>query len=339
MNAAINEAIRAVGTAEAELGEETFRVNELQVEAGRLVAGGRRFELKDAGLERLCKRLGAPAHYLSSLDATVASPVLQYHLERGDLGKGRITLVSRNGTFVAFRRIDLTRLAAEEVIRAVASGIGNDTEKLYVGKVAVSSDAFELDLLCEEVSEEVRPGDIVRAGVRVTHSLIGEYATQIESYLLRLLCSNGMTHRECAGRRAVRTRRLAADHPDARRLQVAQIGRLTADVWGKLAEKLAAFRSLREEQIDVPAFLECWLGRARLSARNLMPILRQAWQEEGRETTAYGAVNALTRVATHNVDLPVRQRQILSRLAGLVSFRGLHICPRCFSLLAGAVPD
>ena len=156
--------------------------------------------------------------------------------------------------------------------------------------------------------------------------------------MLRLVCSNGMTHRECAGSRAVRTRRLAVDHPDATRLQIAQVERLAADVWRKLGEKVAAFRGLREEQIDVLAFLERWLGRARLSARNLMPILQRAWEEEARETSAYGAVNAMTRVATHNVALPLRQRHVLSRLAGLVSFRRLHICPHCFSLLSGAVP-
>ena len=166
MNAAINEAIRAVGTAEIELSEEAVCVEELKVEAGGLVAAGRRFDLKEAGLERFCKRVGAPAQYLSSLDAAVAGPVLQHHLERGDLGEGRVALVSRNGTFVAFRRSDLTRLAAEQVVRAVANGIGNDAESLFVGKVAVSNESFELDLLCDTVSEEVRPGDVVRAGVR-----------------------------------------------------------------------------------------------------------------------------------------------------------------------------
>ena len=60
MNAAIDEAIRAVGTAEIELSEEAVCVEELKVEAGGLVAAGRQFDLKEAGLERFCKRVGAP---------------------------------------------------------------------------------------------------------------------------------------------------------------------------------------------------------------------------------------------------------------------------------------
>ena len=60
--------------------------------------------------------------------------------------------------------------------------------------------------------------------------------------------------------------------------------------------------------------------------------------EEGADANAYTAVNVLTRVATHYLVVPSRQRLMLARLAGLISFRRSHCCSRCFSLLSDAVP-
>jgi hypothetical protein len=339
MNITIDEAITRLSETERDMIEESVPVGLLRVEDDGLLVHGRRLDLPHAGLERFCKQLRAPAQYLSTLDPRVVAPVLQHHLDRGDLGDGRVTLITRNSAFVAFGRSDLARLTSQQVVEAIMAGIGGEGADLLVGGLRASDEGFELDLLGSRTAEEVVPGDILRGGLRVSHSLVGAHATQIESYVLRLVCSNGMTHRECAGRRAVRTRRLPVDRPDAVRLQITQVERLAAQAWGALRKKLEAFRLLREERVEVVEFLQRWLERARLSSRNLMPLLRQAWEEEGSEANAYAAVNVLTRVATHYNDVPLRQRQILSRLAGLVSFRRLHICPHCFSLLSGAVPD
>jgi hypothetical protein len=339
MNITIDDAIRRLNQSESDMAVEDVPVALLRVEPDGLAVHGRHLDLPHAGLERFCRHLGAPGHYLSTLDPGVVAPVLQHHLDRGDLGEGRVTLITRNSAFVAFGRSDLARLTSQQVVEAVTAGIGRDGADLHVSGLRVSDEGFELDLLGNRTAEEVVPGDILRGGLRVSHSLVGAQATQIESYVLRLICSNGMTHRECAGRRAVRTRRLPVDRPEAVRLQITQVERLASQAWGTLRNKLEAFRLLREERVEIVEFLQRWLERARLSPRNLMPHLQRAWEEEGSEANAYAAVNVLTRVATHYDDVPLRQRQILSRLAGLVSFRRLHICPHCFSLLSGTVPD
>ena len=79
---------------------------------------------------------------------------------------------------------------------------------------------------------------------------------------------------------------------------------------------------------------------ARLSARNGKNSLTQmdralaAWRAEGAEETVWAAVNALTRVATHDPELSMRQRRVLSLLGGLLAYSGVHICDRCFSVLS-----
>jgi hypothetical protein len=72
--------------------------------------------------------------------------------------------------------------------------------------------------------------------------------------------------------------------------------------------------------------------------KNMLARLMDAWREEGAENSVYGAVNAITRVATHDQELSERQRRTLAALAGLLSFSHLHICDRCFSILQSG-PD
>jgi hypothetical protein len=263
----------------------------------------------------------------------VWAPVLQHHLERGDLGGCEVTVISRGDEFRAFGRPDLNRIDGTAVLGAIRDGTGQD---LLVHRLTFDDDGFQTDLIAPDAGEEVAPGDVLRYGLRVTHSALGEHATWIETYILRLVCSNGLTHRECVSRRAARTRRLRADHPDASRLQVEQVRKLARSSWSGLAAKVQAIRALREERVDdVGAVFNRWLERARVSTRNLLPVLQEAWREEGSEATSYGVMNALTRVATHAPGLSTRMRGVLSGLAGILAFRHEHICPRCFSVLSG----
>jgi hypothetical protein len=144
-----------------------------------------------------------------------------------------------------------------------------------------------------------------------------------------------MTHRECVSRRTARTRRLPIEHPDALALQIAQVRRLSEGAWATLSDKLRAIEAMQHESVEIEPLLSRWIQHARLSTRTLIPLFRQAWEFEGGRPTAYDAVNALSRVATHEPSLTDRQRRVLAGLAGLLAFRHKHLCPRCFSLLGG----
>lgn len=326
----LTEQVREV---ENRVREHRLPVKDISVETDALVAGNVKLRLAPVGLSRVCKRLGAPYEYLSKLDERVRASLLQHHFDRGDLGNVA-SILSLRDEFLAFGQPDLLRLSGTDVLDAVAQGIGQDTATVTIHGTHFSDDSFQFDLLNSQ-GEEVAPGDVLQAGLRITHSFIGEHATWIEVFILRLVCSNGLTHRDCVSRRAARTRRLPAHHPNALELQRAQIRRLAEAAWISLDQKLHAIRGLQEERIEVERLLRRWIERARLSVRTLMPLLQQAWETEGAQETTYGAINALTRVATHHPDLQPRQRRVLSGLAGLLAFRHQHLCPRCFSVLRG----
>jgi hypothetical protein len=179
----------------------------------------------------------------------------------------------------------------------------------------------------------------VTAGLQITYSVTGEAATTIESYFYRLVCENGMVHRECVSAKAARTRRLPVTHANARELQLDQVRRLAVSEWSALTAKLESLHRLNSKPLDVLAFFRRSLERARLRLGALLALLEAAWQCEGGQATAWGAMNALTRVATHERNLPHRTRRVLAGLAGILAFRDRHVCPRCFSYLAGAADD
>jgi hypothetical protein len=232
---------------------------------------------------------------------------------------------------------NLLRLPNAAVLRAVWEGMEAGRDGLTVARIEQTEQGMDVELVSSHKTVDVRVGDIVRGGIHMVHAWQSEEPTRIESFVYRLVCRNGMTRRECGARDGIaRTRKLPVDFPNARELQLGQIRRLTAQHWNGLGQQLEALRATTERTAHVEELLTRWLQKARISVQSMMPRLLSAWNEEGAENTHYGAVNALTRVATHDMSLSWRQRRILAALGGLLAFANVHICPRCFSVLAGA---
>ena len=326
-----DDLVSTVQQQEQQLSELRLPLSEVRFLPQELVAGERHCVLNPDAIAGICKRVSAPFSYVKKLNADVQARVLQHHVDNGDLGHEVVSVHIAAEEFVGFGKPDLVQLAGTEVLEAVGESISGERAETH--HLELNSKGFQLDILGYRANQEVSPGDVIRAGLRITHSFVGEHATSIEAFLFRLVCSNGMVHRDCVTRRASRTRRLPVEYPHARDLQKEQIRRLTRDVWTALAEKLSAFGQLQEESVEIDQLFRRWLQRARLSTRRLLRLLETAWQAEGATPTMYGAVNAVTRVATHEQSLTDRERHILLRLAGLLAFRRLHLCPRCFSVL------
>ena len=205
-------------------------------------------------------------------------------------------------------------------------------------------------MVSDRIAVDVRPGDAIQAGIHLEHSLLGEQATTVLAYILRLRCENGLTHRECVGaRRTERTRRVSSRQDNARNLQYEQIRSLVAAAVARLEGKLEAVRRLHDEPLqtveDVDARFERFLRQARMYSLNFLQLLRLAWQHElggDNQLTYFGVLNAMTWLATYPAELSgngyrlsERQRHALSRLAGIFANQHLHICPHCFSVVAG----
>lgn len=336
-----HEAMARVQSEDAALTAYPVPVRGLAMEGGMLSAGEQCFPFTEKSLSRLCERFGhrpkVPANYLWSLTSGLRNGLLQHHLSEGIGGDGMISLFSRGDELIGFGRADLARLTGRDVLEAACAGTGSRDEDLEVAQLGVEDEALRFDLIVHRASHEVRRGDVVTAGVRVAHSLTGDFATKVEGYLHRLICTNGAVHRECVGPREVpRTRRLPASHPQAKDQRRKQVHRLVANALGTLNRRFEGLERLTSERVDFEHFATPWLRRSRLSPHRLLPLLRQAHGEEGGEETAYGVMNAFTRVATHQAELSPNIRDVLARLGGMLAFGHSRVCSQCWSLIAAS---
>ena len=335
------EGLAKVRAEDSKLTERVVTVNQLTAEPDGLYAAGERLHLSGKGFEQLCGRFrhqpAVPASYLASLPTPIYADLLRHHLNAGMEGGNTIALYSRDQAVTGIGRPDLVRLPGTEVMEAVLDGMGGREDELEITRLAFGDDSVRFDLVTQRAEREVKPGDVVYAGVSVFHSLTGESATRVEGHLHRLKCLNGAVHRECVGpRRLPRTRRLNANHPKARAQQREQIRRLSADAFEKLNRRLDDLSRLTTEPADLEHLAPNWLRRSRLSPSRLMPMLRQAYAEEGGDGTAYAIMNAFTRVATHQTDLSPNIRNILARMGGLLAFGHSRLCSKCWSLIAAS---
>ncbi len=313
--------------------EITAPAKEVTITGEGAILGANRVPLAEGTLDRVLREVGAPVEYFKVKQPQLRIRALAGHIERGDLGSS-IGAVVRDGKIETIFRADLTRLTNEDVLTAVSEGIGEPGAELSVAKVVNTPDRLDVELVTPQQQIEVRHGDVVYGGLHIEHYPYGQKATVIQTFLQRLVCTNGMTRRECASSEGVtRTRRLPTSQANARDLQMQQVRTLASRNWAALEPQLEALKSTAEEPVHVEPVLRNWLRQARLSD-GLMESLLRAWAAEGSEETAFGLINAVTRVATHHRhEITERERRLLSALGGIMSFARRHVCPRCFSVL------
>src|SRR4051812_26630829 len=98
------EARARVQDVEAQLEEHPVTPGRVFVEPGLLIADGHQFQLVGKGLELLCRHVKAPPNYIETLPLSLQAELFRYHIDRGDLGKAGISIISRNSDVVGLGR-------------------------------------------------------------------------------------------------------------------------------------------------------------------------------------------------------------------------------------------
>jgi hypothetical protein len=78
-------------------------------------------------------------------------------------------ILSRDGTFLDFARSDLLTLDDASVLAAACEGVGDLARTLEVQGLGLGDESFVVDVVSPQVTEEVRPGDVIRGGVHIAH--------------------------------------------------------------------------------------------------------------------------------------------------------------------------
>jgi Domain of unknown function (DUF932) len=107
----------------------------------------------------------------------------------GGAGVGRAWLSDR------YRRLDNVEIAKR------IFPVFDEIEGLTFHQSQLTDTRFYLRAYLPSLEREVKAGDIIRAGVEIKNSEVGAGALVVQPYLLRLVCTNGMTVAEHGVRR------------------------------------------------------------------------------------------------------------------------------------------
>jgi hypothetical protein len=354
----LSETVAAIRAADESLRRQLVPARNLRFRNGQLVVGERSFAVDDEHFRNLCEAAAAPAGYLRYLGEPYTSYLLSRQFARGDhltqlakqrlLGRTRrhkdeVCVVSRDGKFVGFGRPDLQTLRAADVLHAVTNAtkrvFHDNFDNFILKRSSMDADGFSIDLVIPASRAEIRVGDVINGGFHVSHSFIASHATRIDTYIHRLVCSNGAVKRECLSTesgRAARIRRRTTNSLDAVDNSLKGIEEYALRLANRLHASLAAIPELCTQRVtNVRQFVERQLQQVpRLHSKRLVDRIVDAFSREP-EDTAYGVFNAMTWVATHTPSSGLRPtvRDGLTRLSGILGTRAHHICPHCFRMV------
>lgn len=231
----------------------------------------------------------------------------------------------------------LPLLSGQEVLDAVlAAALGG----AVIGDMDLRVDRFHLDgfvslsLVSPSMRTEPRPGDLVHAGTDLHHSETGMCATQVTTYLSRLVCSNGLLIRVCEHNKALRVRR---DSFTDREALLGRIRRMAELAWAEMDLKLGILKQLAQERVDDQADVIEKLARGHglpVTRRQVGELLKALDDDElGNGGTLYDIVNAFSRVGTHSNGRPLAWRRGMMFVSGAILGDRLERCPRCRSIM------
>ncbi len=147
--------------------------------------GGRTMEVEQEGLRSLAQFVDFPMGFNKKLSPDTFGRVATELLAH----KQRYDITTKEGRIVAFQHtIEHRNLNPERVLKNIEGGIRGEVN---YHRVTLQDHTVRLEIIGTKQEAVVR-GDLVSAGALVQFSPIGTVAPSVQSYVQRLVCTNGM---------------------------------------------------------------------------------------------------------------------------------------------------
>ena len=301
--------------------EHTPRTRVL-VEPGQVVirpnGGGRLIPLGEKGVTAMTNFVGLPRKVCQDLSPDLFGRVATELLGR----KERYNLLLEGDEVQDFAEYRGVRnLPVERVLSTIERAVpGCDYQRVTTLPGSVAT----LEMAGTE-RQAVRRGDMVRAGAMVTFSPISTVMPEVQSYVVRLACTNGMTSNTVLA-------------------HYAGGGGEGDDVWqwfrqsvqaayNSLTEVVNRYREMSQDRIPAEhraAMLEELIRRAGIIGKDAEAIRAQAIQVPPRNS--YAIMNLITWATSHVVRSPERrQRALLASAIFMSESEHARRCPLCHS--------
>lgn len=278
-------------------------------------SGGQLVPINETGVTALGKFVGLPENVSKQLSDDLRGRVTTELLSRRE----RYNLLLEDGQVADISPYrGVSHLPVERVLTNIERGI----PRCDYHNVTVIQRTITLEILGTQ-QQAVRRGDLVRAGALVTFSPIMTVAPQVQSYVQRLVCTNGATSRD-----------VLANFTGA--------GGEGDDVWQwfrqsvraayqSLGDIIARYREMVQDRIPAEhraAMLEELLRKAGIRGTEAEAVRAQAIQTPPHN--AYDMLNLITWAGSHVVQSPTRRHRALLT-SGNFTAESAHdrLCPLC----------
>lgn len=148
-------------------------------------SGGRLMPMNEDGVKSLAKFIGMPEKMGKEISPDLFSQVANHILAR----RGHYSVMLIDGAITSFERPGIGRqVNPERLITTIERAIPNPE---YMSVTLSANYTASLELVGEKREPVVR-GDLIRAGALVNFSPVGTIAPSVQSFVVRLACTNGM---------------------------------------------------------------------------------------------------------------------------------------------------
>lgn len=267
----------------------------------------------DDGFKEVVEMLGAPVGFVKKTHLGLADQIVKRLIE--DVPDKEILL--RGGRILGHRQKGGGHVPAVEVCEKVLRTVP-DIEKVMFFDLGKS---FDAQVLCHSLEVKPKVNDIVRGGVRLLYSEYMLREPEISTFSERLVCLNGMTHRENRVTFKFETHQKFMDELES------SVNFCLSYFNTSVGENLKKAVEMKApgDQIIRQAF-----SRNRINPRYYDDVLlAHASENDG---SAYGVLQAFTRAA--NAQDNYERRSKLQEVGGieLLEVARAH-CPTCYSAL------
>ncbi len=285
--------------------------------------GQHSLEFTTEGAKSMAKFVNLPWNLAASLRPETFGAVSTELLGR----KNRYALVLKEGQITAVAKPqDFRTLNAERVLRSIEQGVkGIEYHRLLI----LDNFVVSLEVLGEK-REPVSRGDLIQAGANISFSPMGTIDPVIQSYALRLVCTNGMTSNTI----------LREFHygggggSGGEGEDIFQWFRKSSrEAYNALDRIVTRYRLMEQEQIPADQrsmMLEAMLREAKISGEDANSI--RAMAIDNPPETSYDMMNLLSNATSHLLEEPSRIRRAQQAVADYSSeTEHARVCPICHS--------
>lgn len=234
---------------------------------------------------------------------------------------------------------NLHAVTNEDFVRVIcdaASDSNVDLKKGVVRQARLGPGQLDISTTFSNFTTEPRVGDLVSFGVRLRHSSAGYFASQVAFSAHRLVCSNGMTAPVCDDQS--RRMRIRRGNQESAVKTLDRIKEASRQAFNSLEGRMSALGKLADEPMDLRKAIDHLVVSQRWS-RSVSAELHAAIDRgEHGDETAFGLVNLLSYIATHNPQTTGRPitKNVLDRMdlvAGVYAGQPIHQCSECNRIL------